>query len=378
MLVLRKKGFILCSFGKIEKGTSDAMEKNKILQNFQINYPAISIEPYGSGHINYTYLVKTEGKEWYILQKMNGTVFREPEELMENIIKVTLYLKDKIRESGGNPKRETLTVVPAVDGKSYFKDEDGGYWRVYLYVEDGITLNVVQKPEEFYESGIAFGRFQAMLSQFPAETLHEVIPDFHNTPKRYEAFEKTVSQDIKGRRDKVKEEINFIRSRRDEIPLLFSMLNRGELPLRVTHNDTKLNNVMLDKKSHKALCVIDLDTVMPGLSVHDFGDAIRFGANTAVEDEIDISKVSLSLEYYNTYRKGFLEGCCGRLTENEIKMFPMGAKMMTLECGMRFLTDYLQGDTYFKIERENHNLDRCRCQFALVADMERKWQDMIS
>ena len=210
---------------------------------------------------------------------------------------------------------------------------------------------------------------------FPVQ-LHQHFPDFHNTAKRFRIFEKTVEQDICGRVEEVKKEIDFICQRREEMSLLDDMLKRGELPLRVTHNDTKLNNVMLDGQSHKALCVIDLDTVMPGLSVHDFGDAIRFGANTAAEDEQDLDKVSLSLKLYEAYKKGFLEGCQGSLTENEIRMLPMGAKMMTLECGMRFLTDYLSGDTYFKVTREKHNVDRCRCQLALVADIERKWKEI--
>ncbi|MDE6905436.1 MAG: aminoglycoside phosphotransferase family protein [Lachnospiraceae bacterium] len=352
------------------------MEKDKILQHFQLKFPAVSVIPYGQGHINQTFLAETSGKEKYILQGINKNVFPQPEDLMENIVKVTLYLKDKIEKNGGNPERETLSLVPALDGNSFFKDEEGNYWRVYLFIEDAVTLNAAEQLSDFYESGIAFGRFQSMLRDFPAETLHWVIPDFHNTAKRFQVFEKAVEQDICGRAGEVKKEIDFIRQRREEMSLLDDMLKNGELPLRVTHNDTKLNNVMLDGESHKALCVIDLDTVMPGLSVHDFGDAIRFGANTAAEDEQDLDKVSLSLKHYEAYKKGFLEGCEGSLTENELRMLPMGAKMMTLECGMRFLTDYLSGDTYFKVTREKHNVDRCRCQLALVADMERKWKEI--
>lgn len=348
------------------------MEKEKILEQFQLKCPPAAIKAYGSGHINHTYLVETEGTQDYILQRINKSVFPKPEELMENIVKVTLYLKEKIEKTRGNAKRETLTIVSTKDGKSYFQDEEGEYWRVYLYIEDAVVLNAAENRKDFYESGVAFGRFQAMLNDFPADTLHEVIPGFHDTRKRYETFEKAVELDVVGRKNEVKKEINFIRERREETSILYDMLRRGELPLRVTHNDTKLNNVLLDKESHKALCVIDLDTVMPGISVHDFGDAIRFGANRAAEDEPDIQKVSLSLEHYEAYRKGFLEGCEGRLTEAEVRMMPMGAKMMTLECGMRFLTDYLQGDVYFKVAREKHNLDRCRCQLALAADMERK------
>lgn len=352
------------------------MDKEKILQKFELKFPPVSVSSYGQGHINRTYLVETSGKERYILQGINKTVFPQPEELMENVVKVTLYLKDMIEKSGGNPDRETLTLVPALDGKSFFKDEAGEYYRVYRFIEDAVTLNAAGQLSDFYESGIAFGRFQSMLRDFPAQTLHSVIPDFHNTAKRFLALEKAVELDICGRKEEVKKEIDFIRERSSELSLLNDMEKAGTLPLRVTHNDTKLNNVMLDKKSHKALCVIDLDTVMPGLSVHDFGDAIRFGANTAAEDERDLQKVSLSLELYDVYKKGFLEGCQGSLTREELSMLPMGAKMMTLECGIRFLTDYLSGDTYFKVSREKHNLDRCRCQLALAADMERKWEVM--
>lgn len=352
------------------------MEKENILRQFELDFPPSSVSSYGQGHINRTYLVETSGNERYILQGINKTVFPRPEELMENIVKVTMYLKDMIEKSGGNPDRETLTLVPALDGKSFFKDEEGEYYRVYRFIEDAVTLNAVGQLTDFYESGIAFGRFQSMLRDFPAETLHCVIPDFHNTAKRFLALEKAVELDTCGRKEEVKKEIDFIWERRQEMSLLEDMQKAGALPLRVTHNDTKLNNVMLDKKSHKALCVIDLDTVMPGLSVHDFGDAIRFGANTAAEDERDLQKVSLSLELYDIYKKGFLQGCEGSLTKDELRMLPMGAKMMTLECGMRFLTDYLSGDTYFKVAREKHNLDRCRCQLALAADMERKWNEM--
>lgn len=352
------------------------MEKENILRQFELDFPPSSVSSYGQGHINRTYLVETSGNERYILQGINKTVFPRPEELMENIVKVTMYLKDMIEKSGGNPDRETLTLVPALDGKSFFKDEEGEYYRVYRFIEDAVTLNAVGQLTDFYESGIAFGRFQSMLRDFPAETLHCVIPDFHNTAKRFLALEKAVELDTCGRKEEVKKEIDFIWERRQEMSLLADMQKAGTLPLRVTHNDTKLNNVMLDKKSHKALCVIDLDTVMPGLSVHDFGDAIRFGANTAAEDERDLQKVSLSLELYDIYKKGFLQGCEGSLTKDELRMLPMGAKMMTLECGMRFLTDYLSGDTYFKVAREKHNLDRCRCQLALAADMERKWNEM--
>ncbi len=296
------------------------MDKKELMNQFQAEGEVVSVEPYGSGHINHTYLANMNDGKKYILQGINTTIFKNTDELMENILNVTSYLRKEIESTGGDPARETLTV--------------------------------------------------------PADTLHETIPQFHDTAKRYRDFEKAVEADVKGRASKVAAEIAFVREHSKEVSELHDMLAKGELPLRVTHNDTKLNNIMIDSNSHKAICVIDLDTVMPGLSAHDFGDAIRFGANTAAEDEPDTSKVSLSLELFEIYVKGFLEGCGGRLTENEVKVLPMGAKMMTLECGMRFLADYLEGDVYFKISREDHNLDRCRTQFALVADMEKKWRQM--
>ncbi len=339
----------------------------------------IDYKRFGSGHINDTFLLICEDGEKiikYILQRMNSDIFTDIQGVMENIIGVTTFLRKKIEEENGNPDRETLTVICTKDGKSYFMDSIGSYWRAYLYIEDASCYDVVEKPEDFYETAKAFGRFQFLLSEYPTEKLHETIPDFHNTPVRMEAFKKALKEDICGRRSMAEKEIQFIMEREKEMSIAIDMLKEGKLPLRVTHNDTKLNNIMIDDKTREGICVIDLDTVMPGLSINDFGDSIRFGANTAKEDEVDLSKVSLSLPLFEIYIKGFLEGCNNSLTEEEIKMLPMGAKLMTLECGMRFLTDFLSGDTYFKIHRDNHNLDRARTQLSLVADMENKWKEM--
>lgn len=295
---------------------------------------------------------------------------------MENISGVTSYLKKKITEQGGNPQRETLQIIPTKEGKNFFVTEDGAYYRMYDFIEDAVSYDEVKDAKDFYESAVAFGRFQKLLAEYPAETLHETIPDFHNTGKRFLDMEKAIAEDKAGRKHLVEKEIGFVYDRKAEITILTDLQKKGELPLRVTHNDTKLNNIMMDKKTGKGICVIDLDTVMPGLALYDFGDSIRFGANTAAEDEPDLSKVSLNLELYYIYKKGYLQGSDRSLTAKEIEMLPMGAKLMTLECGMRFLTDFLNGDTYFKIHRENQNLDRCRCQFALVKDMEEKWLEM--
>lgn len=347
---------------------------------FQLEGNPVSCEPYGSGHINDTFLlvVRSEaGAETrYILQRMNRSIFREPEQLMENIVRVTAYLREVISRNGGNPQRETLNVVPARGGKPFYVDSYGEYWRVYVFIEDAASYDAVEKPEDFYQSAVAFGNFQRLLADFPAETLHETIAGFHDTRARFEVFRQAVREDVCGRAGGVQEEIQFVLSRESTAHVLGDLQAVGELPLRVTHNDTKLNNVMLDNRTGRGICVIDLDTVMPGLAVNDFGDSIRFGANTAAEDEPDLSKVSLSLRLFERYVRGFLEGCGGRLTRREMELLPMGAKVMTFECGMRFLTDYLQGDTYFKVHRPGHNLDRCRTQFELVRDMERKWDRM--
>ncbi|MCD8104211.1 MAG: aminoglycoside phosphotransferase family protein [Lachnospiraceae bacterium] len=335
--------------------------------------------PYGNGHINDTYRItcrSDEGVKRYILQRMNRNVFNRPEELMENLCSVTEWLKKKITENGGDAQRETLSLVPVRNGKPYLKDAGGEYWRAYLFIENATSYDLVEKDEDFYQSAVAFGRFQRLLADYPADTLHETIPDFHNTPDRLAKFEAALEADMCGRANKVQEEIYFILERRSLTHMLTDHLENGTLPLRVTHNDTKLNNVMIDDQSGKAICVIDLDTVMPGLSLYDFGDSIRFGASTAAEDEQDLSKVSCSLHLFELYAKGYIEGCAGALTDAELDLLPMGAIVMTFECGIRFLTDYLEGDHYFKIHREGHNLDRARTQFRLVSDMEEKLPQM--
>ena len=343
------------------------------------NTEVVSVEPYGSGHINDTFRleVKEDGQEkLYILQRMNKDIFKNQKELMENILQVTSFLTDKIKAQGGDPNRETLQVIPTKEGKSYLIEANGDGWRVYPFITDSLSFDKADTPEAMKKSGYAFGNFQYLLSDFPAEKLHETIPDFHNTVDRYAKFEQAVQEDVMGRAKKVEAEINFIREREKDCHYFGDLLAAGEIPLRVTHNDTKLNNIMIDNRTRKGICVIDLDTVMPGLAMNDFGDSIRFGASTAAEDEKDLSKVSCSMELFDLYAKGYIEGCAGRLTRKEIELMPMGAKTMTFECGMRFLTDYLQGDTYFKVHREGHNLDRCRTQFKLVEDMEQKWYTM--
>ena len=330
-----------------------------------------SCELYGNGHINDTFLVITPSGR-YILQRINDTVFPRPDEIMENIAGVT----EHIRAKADDPARATLTVVKTNGGAPYFKDSIGSYWRMYDFVEGAVARDRAEGKEDFEACGEAFGRFQGLLSDFDATRLHEAIVNFHNTPVRYENLMKAVAADKAGRAEAVRSEIEFAMARRDFAATLAEAYENGELPLRVTHNDTKLNNILFDAESGAPVCVIDLDTVMGGFSVNDFGDSIRFGANTAAEDETDLSRVSLDLELFEAYARGFLRGCDGRLTDKELELLPIGAMMMTFECGMRFLTDHLDGDLYFRIHHEGHNLERARNQFALVADMEKKLDDM--
>ena len=352
----------------------------EVLSGLQLEGTVVSTVCHGNGHINDTYLVTVrndDGRESrVILQRMNRSIFTKPVEVMENMMNVTSFLRERIIERGGDPDRETLNVIPTKEGKPYAIDSDGEYWRCCKFIENATCYDQVETPEDFYQSAVTFGKFQKMLADYPADTLHETIKGFHDTKARFEVFRKAVQDDVCGRAASVQAEIDFFLAHEEIANVFGELLERGELPLRVTHNDTKLNNVMIDNETHKGICVLDLDTVMPGLAMNDFGDAIRFGASTAAEDEKDLDKVWCDLELYEVYVKGFIEGCGGRLTEKEIELLPMGAKVMTYECGMRFLTDYLQGDTYFKIHRENHNLDRARTHIKLVQDMEDKWEQM--
>lgn len=292
----------------------------EVLGQFFPGEEIVAVGPHGSGHINHTFAVETAGGKKYVLQKINTDIFRDVEGLMENVVNVTAYLRRQIAQEGGDPERGTMRAIPAADGQYYYEDTEGGCWRVYLLIDNVISLDQAENEEALYASGLAFGRFQAQLADYPAQTLHETIPDFHNTPKRYQAFEKAVEEDCCHRVAAAAEEIAFIRARKADTEILTNLLQAGELPLRLTHNDTKLNNVLLDPETYEAVCIVDFDTIMPGLTAYDFGDAIRFGANTAVEDEPDTSKVSLSLPLYKAYVKGFMEGCGGRLTARELSL----------------------------------------------------------
>ena len=351
----------------------------EMARRFALPQGDVTAEPYGNGHINDTHCVcvKTqEGTRRYIMQRVNRYVFKKPEDVIANIARVTEYLCGVIAAEGGDPKRETLTLVPTVDGGLFAYDEEGELWRMYLFIEGTISRDLPDTPELFALSGAAFGRFQRQMGGFPAASLVESIPDFHNTPARYAQLMDAVARNEAGRLGEVGEELAFCRRYEREVHTLLDALAAGEIPLRVTHNDTKLNNVLLDAQTGRGVCVIDLDTVMPGLAAYDFGDSIRFGANTAEEDERDLSKVSLSLPMFEAFARGFLSEAGQVMGRREIELLPMGAKLMTLECGMRFLADYLNGDKYFRIHRPGHNLDRARTQFALVRSMEENWDAM--
>lgn len=351
-------------------------EIKTVLHEFALQGEPCGCEEIKVGHINRTYKITVrnmDGSEQaYILQWINSTVFPKTPEVMSNIVRVTSHIKEKLREAGKDEHTGTLTVIPLRTGEFYYTDEDNNKWRMFEFIPDAITYMVCESPDMFRSVGYAFGEFQRQLADFDASTLYETIEDFHNTPKRFDNFEKAVAADVCGRAGEVASEIRFIRERKDRYSVITDALASGRIPLRVTHNDTKLNNVMIDPKTGQAVCVVDLDTVMPGSSLYDFGDAIRFGASSADEDETDLSKVFVRTDLYEAFTEGFCEALEGALTDEEIRMFPDGAWMMTVEVGMRFLTDYLSGDTYFRIGYPKHNLDRARNQLKLVSDMEAK------
>ena len=332
---------------------------------------------YGEGHINDTFVVwREDHSKRFILQRINTDTFTDPVGLMENICGVTRHLREKILAAGGDPARETLNVIPTLSGAACHLDAEGGAWRAYDFVEDTICLQQVGSEADFRTVAETLGKFQNQLADYPASTLHETIARFHDTPNRYANFEKALAADALGRAKDIAPEVAFIHAREKDCHTLLDLLAAGEIPLRVTHNDTKINNVLIDAATGKGICVIDLDTVMPGLSAYDFGDSIRTGANDCAEDEPDQSKVHFDLHLYEVFAKGYLSTAGASMSSAEKKSLAWGAKLMTMECGMRFLADYLEGDHYFHINYEQQNLNRARTQFKLTADMERNWDAM--
>ena len=365
-----------------EKKTPSAAEEtlDEVLDAFDFGNPVVGAMRFGYGHINDTFCVHTQPKDdpckCFILQRMSAAAFKRPDQLMENIIGVTEYLGTKIKAAGGDRGREALEILRPKNGQDYYVDSKGGSWRVYPFIENIHCHQSAETPALFEASAVAFGKFQKMLDGYPAETLHETIVNFHNTEDRLAKLKNAIAQDINGRVAECADEIAFVMAREADCSVALQAQRDGILPLRVTHNDTKLNNVLIDKKTGEAICVIDLDTTMPGLAINDFGDSIRFGANHSAEDEKDLSKVNFDIDLYEAYTRGFLKGADGILTKAELDYLPWGAKLMTLECGIRFLTDYLEGDTYFRTHYPEQNLDRCRTQFKLVKDMEEQFQAM--
>lgn len=358
------------------------MSKDVLFNEAAAAYPfsdkIVTIEPYGGGHINDTFLVScTDGGE-YVLQHINSYVFKHPDEIMENIMGVTKFIAQKLTEEGKDATRGTLTILPTTDGKNFYVDSSGEFWRVALNIKNTTAFDFAESADMFTKSGAAFGEFQSMLADYPADTLHETIPHFHDTPDRFRQLEDAIRDNKSGRLGNVTAEIEFAKARREDCAELMNLLNEGKLPLKVTHNDTKMSNVLIDNTTGDAVCVIDLDTVMPGLTAFDYGDSIRAGATTAAEDEVDLSKVHFDLDLFKAYTKGFLGAAGSALTETEIRTLPVGAKLMTFEVGIRFLADYLNGDVYFKTKYPQHNLDRARNQFHLVKEMEEKWDDMMA
>ena len=352
----------------------------EVLAAFDFGAPVVGALRYGQGHINDTFVVHTQPEDTscrrFILQRMSAAAFKRPDQLMENIMGVTEYLGREIESRGGDREREALRVIRPRNGEPYYTDSANGAWRVYPFVEDTICYQTAETPALFAASGRAFGRFQRLLQGYPAQTLHETIPHFHDTEDRLAKLKAALAADRLGRAAECRPELDFVLAREADCSVALQALRDGVLPLRVTHNDTKLNNVLMDRDSGEGLCIIDLDTVMPGLSINDFGDSIRFGANHSAEDEKDLSKVNLDVSLFEAYTQAFLEGAGGTLTAAEIDHLPWGAKLMTFECGIRFLTDYLEGDVYFHTTRDGQNLDRCRTQFKLVSDMEAHWDEL--
>jgi hypothetical protein len=352
----------------------------RVVGNFQFKGNFIEALPHGSGHIHDTYAVwfrTRSGKPHpYLLQRINQHVFKDPQNLVQNIERITRHLQRKITTNGGDPLRETLTLIPTKSGLSIYEDGLGGFWRAYVFIENAFTVDKANSTLQVYQAAKSYGKFQTLLADFPARDLVETIPDFHHTPRRFQNLMEAVGRDACGRVSSAEMEIQFARERRQDTRLLVDLIDQGELPIRITHNDTKLNNVMFDDASGEAVCVIDLDTVMPGTVLYDFGDAVRSAAALSAEDEHGTSGPAFSLDIFEYLTRGYLESAGGFLTPAELDNLVFSAKLMSLECGMRFLTDYLNGDTYFKVNRSGQNLDRCRTQFRLVKDIEAHMDDM--
>ena len=358
------------------------MDRNfrSLVKKFAFKGEFIDAAPYGFGHINDTYALifqlETQTQQRYILQRINHNVFKDPVGVMHNLELITHHLQGKIKSQGGDPQRETINLIPTNDGTSYYQDEDGEYWRAEVFIEDAQTYQIPKEPAHYYNASSAFGRFSNLLADFPVNELAVTIPDFHHTPKRFENFIKALENDPKNRSQHMKPEIQFLLNREAETSVLVHLSETGQIPFRVTHNDTKFENVMIDDRTGQGICVIDLDTVMPGWIDFDFGDAVRSGSNPAAEDEVNLDKVYFDLEIFDHLAHGFLDTAGDMLTPIEVQNLAFAARLITLEQALRFLTDHLMGDVYYRIHRPGHNLDRCRTQIKLIQDMEAVFDQM--
>ncbi len=355
------------------------MDIKNLLEGFGIKAENVTYTECKRGHINSTFFVNTDQKNEepeYVFQRINTSIFKNPDQLMSNIFNVTSHIRNKLLAEGKDADRGVLNFIKTVDGKYCYVDDEGGYWRAYHYVGKALSLDLADTTDLFAQSGFAFGHFQNQLADFDASKLYETIPNFHNTVSRLKDLKDAIAKNAANRKDLAQKEIDFVLAREDKCSYIVNGIKDGKYPLRVTHNDTKLNNVLLDAATGEGLCVVDLDTVMPGSMLYDFGDSIRFGASSAAEDETDLSKVYVRLDMFEAYTEGFIKGLDGAVTNDEIAAFPISAYIITLEIGIRFLTDYLNGDTYFRIHRPDHNLERARNQFKLVSDMETKMDEM--
>ncbi len=337
---------------------------------FQVYGDFVSSQPYGHGHINDTYRVifnQAGSAVPYIFQRINQHVFKDPPRLMDNIRRVTEHIRRKLINAGAiNPSRRSLAVIPTKNGRDFYQDAEGNYWRAFFFIAGAQTYDTIHSNEQAFRAAYAFGKFQEMLSDMPDPSLHETIPDFHNAPVRFKQFQSSLKQDPCSRARLARAEIDFLLEHAPLFDLLPGLAAKGEIPVRITHNDTKINNVMVDDSTGEAICIVDLDTVMPGLSLYDFGDLARTTLCSAAEDETDLRKVEIDISRYKAIKQGYLDAAAGFLNHTEIEHLVTGAKMITLLIGMRFLADFLDGDRYFKTQREQHNLDRCRVQFKLV------------
>ena len=330
---------------------------------------------YGNGHINTTFLAEKDGKK-YIIQSVNTNVFKNPNDMMDNVCKVTDFIKEKVKSRGGNADREIMSVLKTKTGENLCTTSNGDVYRAYTYISESITINENPTPEIFYQAGLGFGRFQEYLSDFPANELVETIEKFHHTPSRVESLKKTVKEDKLDRVKNCEDILKYILDFEKEAGIIISGIENKDIPIRVTHNDTKLNNILFDKDTKEAICVIDLDTVMPGSALYDFGDAIRYGANTAKEDEKDLDKVSIDLKLFESFTKGFTKPLKNSLTKYETDLLAFSSKLLTYECAVRFLDDYLAGNKYFKVDYEDHNLVRAKNQIKMCQDIDLKFNEM--